>query len=73
VLDRVGAIVMDVHEFDPRDRQSPRVFECLSRAGFVYAVNDLVGQPGRAPLASPASPFPGTPLVWTMTVRAWRE
>ena len=25
VLDRVNAIVMDLHEFDPRDRQSSRV------------------------------------------------
>jgi FkbM family methyltransferase len=73
VLDRVNAIVMDVHEFDPRDRQSPRFFECLSRAGFVYGVDDLVAQRWRSPLASQASPFPGTPLVWTMTVRAWRE
>ena len=71
-LDRVNAIVMDVHEFDPHDRQSPRVFECLSRAGFVYAVDDLVGQPWRPPLAAPTSAFPGRPLVWTMTVRAWR-
>ena len=73
VLDRVNAIVMDVHEFDPRDRQSPRLFECLSRAGFVYAVDDLVGHDWRPPVAAPASPFPGTPLVWSMTVRAWRE
>src|SRR2546421_10002322 len=73
VLDRVNAIVMDLHEFDPRDRQSSRVFECLTRAGFVYSVDDLLGQHWRPPLASPRSPFPGTPLVWTMTVRAWRE
>jgi FkbM family methyltransferase len=73
VLDRVNAMVIDLHEFDPRDRQSPAVFECLTRAGFVYALDDLLGQPWRPPLASPASPFPGMPLVWTMTVRAWRE
>ena len=73
VLDRVGAIVMDLHEFDPSDRQSPRVFECLSRAGFVYSVDDLLGQHWRPPVAAPDSPFPGVPLVWSMTVRAWRE
>ena len=73
VLDRVGAMVIDLHEFDPRDRQSPRVFDCLTRAGFVYALDDLLGQHWRPPLASPRSAFPGTPLVWTMTVRAWRE
>ncbi len=72
VLDRVGAIVMDLHEFDPRDRQAPRVFECLSRAGFVYAVDDFLSQHWRPPVAPPGAPFPGLPLVWSMTVRAWR-
>jgi FkbM family methyltransferase len=73
VLDRVNAIVMDLHEFDAHDRQSPRVFECLSRAGFVYSVDDLLAQDWRTPLASANAPFPNLPLVWTMTVRAWRE
>jgi hypothetical protein len=73
MLDRVNAIVMDLHEFDPTDRRSPRVFDCLSRAGFVYAVDDLLGQHWRPPVAAADSPFPRTPLVWSMTVRAWRE
>jgi FkbM family methyltransferase len=72
VLDRVNAIVMDLHEFDPRERQSPRVFECLSRAGFVYSVDDLLLQHWRPPVAPAESPFPNVPLVWSMTVRAWR-
>lgn len=72
VLDRVNAIVMDLHEFDPRDRQSPRVFECLSRAGFLYSVDDFLAQHWRPPVAPADSPFPNLPLVWSMTVRAWR-
>lgn len=72
VLDRVAAIVMDLHEFDPGNRRSSRVFDCLSRAGFLYSVDDLVLQPWRPPLAAADSPFPQTPLVWTMTIRAWR-
>lgn len=72
VLDRVAAIVMDLHEFDPGNRRSSRVFDCLSRAGFVYSVDDLLVQPWRPPLAASDSPFPQLPLVWTMTVRAWR-
>jgi FkbM family methyltransferase len=72
VLDRVNAIVMDLHEFDPADRRTPRVFDCLSRAGFVYSVDDLLGQHWRPPVAAADSPFPGLPLVWSMTVRAWR-
>jgi FkbM family methyltransferase len=72
VLDRVNAIVMDLHEFDPRVRQAPRVFECLARSGFLYSVDDLAVQGGRPPVAAGDAPFPGLPLVWTMTVRAWR-
>jgi FkbM family methyltransferase len=71
VLDRVDAIVMDLHEFDAGARQSPAVFECLTRAGFVYSCDAMAHQ-GRAPVAGDDSPFPGTPLAWTMTVRAWR-
>jgi len=72
VLDRVNAIVMDLHEFDPRDRQSPRVFECLTRSGFVYSVDDLLQQHWRPPVGAADAPFPRMPLVWTMTLRAWR-
>ncbi|HUK32782.1 MAG TPA: FkbM family methyltransferase [Vicinamibacterales bacterium] len=72
VLDRVSAIVMDLHEFDPNDRQSSRVFDCLARAGFVYSVDDLLPQHWRPPVAAAGAPFPGLPLIWTMTVRAWR-
>jgi FkbM family methyltransferase len=72
VLDRVSAIVMDLHEFDPTARQAPRVLECLSRAGFVYAVDELVSLPWRPPVAGSATPFPGRALNWAMTVRAWR-
>ena len=63
---------MDLHEFDPRDRQSPRVFDCLSRSGFVYSVEGLLQHHWRPPLAGADAPFPGLPLVWSMTVRAWR-
>ena len=72
VLDRVGAIVMDLHEFDPSVRQAPRVLERLTRAGFVYAVDELVPQPYPPPVAGSETPFPGKALVWSMTVRAWR-
>ena len=41
-LQGVKAIVMDLHEFDPRVRQAPRVLELLSRAGFSYAIDEFV-------------------------------
>jgi len=72
VLHRVGAIVMDLHEFDPVDRQAPRVLELLARNGFIYAVDEFVPQPWRPPVAPPTAPFPAKALVWSMTVRAWR-
>jgi FkbM family methyltransferase len=72
VLDRVGAILMDLHEFDPAARQVPRVLERLTRLGFLYAVDEFVAQPWRPPVAAAASPFPGKALIWSMMVRAWR-
>jgi len=72
VLDRVDAIVMDLHEFAPAVRQAPRVLERLTRAGFVYVVDEFVPQPWRPPVTSSETPFPGKALVWSMTVRAWR-
>jgi FkbM family methyltransferase len=72
VLHRVAAMVMDLHEFDPRTRQAPRVLERLTRAGFGYAIDEFVPLTWRKPLAGPQSPFPGRAMNWAMTVRAWR-
>jgi FkbM family methyltransferase len=71
-LHNVAALVMDLHEFDPSVRQAPRVLDRLGRAGFIYAVADLVTLSWRPPLASGSSPFAGRPMTWAMTVRAWR-
>jgi FkbM family methyltransferase len=73
VLDRVRAMVMDLHEFDPSTRQAPRVLERLARAGFTYAIDEFVPLTWRQPTADAASPFPGKALTWAMTVRAWRS
>jgi FkbM family methyltransferase len=72
VLDRVNALVMDLHEFDPATRQAPRVLERLTRTGFIYAVDDFVPLTWREPVAGATTPFPGKALNWAMTVRAWR-
>jgi len=71
-LERVRAIVMDLHEFDAASRQAPRVLERLTRCGFTYAIDEFVALPWRPPVAPAASPFPGRALSWAMTVRAWR-
>jgi FkbM family methyltransferase len=72
VLDRVNAIILDLHEFDPGTRQAPRILDRLTRLGFTYAAAELVSQPWRPPVAAAGTPFPGRALVWTMTVRAWK-
>jgi len=73
VLDRVRALVIDLHEFDPLTRQAPRVLERLTRAGFAYAIDDFVALTWRQPVAGDTSPFSGRALTWAMTVRAWRR
>jgi FkbM family methyltransferase len=72
VLHNVKALVMDLHEFDPSVRQSPRVLELLARAGFSYAIDDFVALTWREPRAGAGTPFPGKAMQWAMTVRAWR-
>lgn len=71
-LHHVRAIVMDLHEFDPSARQTPRVLERLTRAGFDYTIDEFVALPSREPRAAAGTPFPGKALQWAMTVRAWR-
>ena len=71
-LDQVKAILMDLHEFDPSTRQAPGILERLARAGFRYAIDEFVALPARGSLAGVGTPFPGRPLQWAMTVRAWR-
>jgi hypothetical protein len=73
VLDRVKAIVMDLHEFDPSTRRAGAVLDRLTSAGFTYALDDFVSLPWRAPIAGPDAPFPGRAMNWAVTVRAWRR
>ena len=73
VLHRVRAMIMDLHEFDPRHRSAPHVLDRLSRAGFAYAIDEFVPLTWREPLAGAETPFPGKAMQWAMTVRAWRQ
>ena len=72
VLHRVRAMIMDLHEFDPGSRLTPCVLDRLTRAGFVYAIDEFVPLTWREPLAAVTTPFPGKAMQWAMTVRAWR-
>ena len=71
VLDRVGAIQMEVHEFDPRRRTLPECLGLLSAAGFLYALDDLVPATWRRE-GRPLGPFTAAIPVWVILVRAWR-
>lgn len=71
VLADVGAVVMDLHEFDPAHRQTPDVLRTLEAAGFVVSVSDVVPLPWRG--QDEQGPFRGGCPVWASTVRAWRR
>jgi len=80
-LDNVRAITIDLHEFNPAQRQTGMVFELLAAAGFLFDMRALVPLPWRAeslpgpkgPGLSSPSPFPDASPVWVATVRAWRR
>lgn len=71
-LSSVGAIVMDLHEFDPSRRRTPAIMELLTDEGFVVSLSDVTPLPWRAPQGL-RSPFPGRSPVWAATLRAWRD
>ena len=59
-----GALLLEVHEFDPAKRRSPELLRLLGDRGFTYAVTHVTPLPWRQPRAaswraatsSPASP-----------------
>lgn len=72
-LDNVSAMLLDLHEFAPQSRTTPRVLDRLARAGFTYALDDLCTMPWRTPVAGEDTPFPKAAMCWAFLVRAWRE
>lgn len=69
-LGHVRAMILDLHEFDPGDRQTSRVLDLVRDAGFRFSLGDLNPLPWRD--AGARSPFPGAAAAWAVTVRAWR-
>jgi FkbM family methyltransferase len=72
VLGTVGALLLDVHEFDPACRNTSAILKLLEDIGFAYTLDDLRPLPWRSPIAGPKTPFPGQPLAWALLVRAWQ-
>ena len=65
-LQNVHALLLVLHEFEPDRRRTSGVQDILSRAGFVWSLDDLSPLPWRRPIAKPPSPFPGTHLCWSV-------
>jgi FkbM family methyltransferase len=72
VLHNVRAMIVDVHEINRAERQSPRLLSLLHEAQFDYVVSDLVPMPWRGTVPA-LTPFAGAADVWACTVRAWRR
>jgi FkbM family methyltransferase len=71
LLRNVRILMIDLHEFDPAQRQTGAVFDLLTAAGFVYDMQHLTSLPWRPPKLP--SPFPKSAPVWAVMVRAWRR
>jgi FkbM family methyltransferase len=71
-FDNVRAILLDLHEFDPRQRNTPDVLRLLTRAGFLVSLAEVTPLPWRSAELL-GSPFPRDSVVWASLVRAWRR
>ena len=71
LLGNVRNITIDLHEFDPAQRQTGLLFDLLTAAGFVFDMVHLASLPSRPPYVP--SPFPKAAPVWAVMVRAWRR
>jgi FkbM family methyltransferase len=69
-LQNIGAMIIDVHEFDPQRRQTGAIFDLLATAGFSFDLRSVTPLPWRC--SAVHSPFADVSLVWASTVRAWR-
>ncbi|MGE3188483.1 MAG: FkbM family methyltransferase [Vicinamibacterales bacterium] len=72
VLDRVRALHVEVHDFDPARRLLPACLERLSAAGFTYALDDFAVADWRKG-TRPPGPFRHARGGWVVLARAWRE
>ena len=70
-LHNVRALTIDLHEFNPVNRQTGAIFELLAHAGFLFDMRGLESLPWRASRVE--SPFPDPSPIWVATVRAWRH
>ena len=70
-LRNVRAMFVELHESNPRRRQTGSIFELLTAAEFIFDVRALTPLPWRC--SQVQSPFTDPSLTWVATVRAWRR
>jgi FkbM family methyltransferase len=70
-LCNVGAMTIDLHEFNPALRQTGALFDLLAGAEFTFELRDVVPLPWRGSTGN--SPFSNVAPVWVAAVRAWRS
>ena len=71
VLHNVGAMAIEVHEFDPAVRRLPEILGELTEAGFTWSLDECVSVPW---LGAPRpSPFAAATVSFVVVVRAWRD
>ena len=71
VLHQVQAVQLEVHDFAAGRRLLPGCLLALERAGFTYALDDLISVTWRAEAAQ-RTPFVRAVPAWVLLVRAWR-
>lgn len=71
-LGRVGAMQIEVHDFDAGRRLLPRLLDLLDRRGFEYALDDFSSATWRTE-ATRRGPFARAVPAWVVLVRAWQK
>lgn len=72
-LGGVRALALEIHDFDPRHRRTPRVLDLLTAAGYEIRLDELHPLGERAPAPADDDMFPSWPAAWVLGVRAVRR
>lgn len=72
-LHRVGAIAVELHEFDANNRQSPTTLSLLKRNGLRYAHGGVIPVNSTATHPQTAGTFPAPSNAWVERIYAWRD
>ena len=71
-LGRVQAMLLELHDFDFRERKTPGTLQLLSRAGFTYGHGGVIPIPATESNLHSRGPFSAPSSRWVDRVYAWR-